>query len=88
MNRAFAGLRPDEAATLQSLGEEAEAIPIPPKQFDQIATSTAKDEDVAGKGIRGEFLLNDTGQAIKTTAHVSHASGEPDPGVTRQTDHR
>lgn len=81
MNRAFAGLRPDEAATLQALGKKAEAIAIPPEQFDQIAAATAEDEDVTGKGVGGEFLLNDAGQAIKATAHVGHAGGEPDPGA-------
>ncbi len=82
MHRAFAGLWPDKAAALQTLGKKAEAIPIPPKQFDQITTAPAKDEDVTGKGVGGEFLLNDAGQAIKAATHVGHAGGEPDPGAT------
>ena len=56
MNRAFAGLRPDEPATLQALGKQAETIPVPPEQFDQITTPTTEDEDVTGKGIGGKFL--------------------------------
>ena len=75
MNRPFAGLRPDEATTLQALGEEAEAIAIPPEQFDQIAAPATKDEDVTGKGIGGELLLSDAVQTIKATAHVGHAGG-------------
>ena len=71
MNRAFAGLRPDEAATLQALGEEAEAIPIPPKQFDQITAPSAKDEDVAGKGVGGELFLNDAGHPSSTVKRAS-----------------
>ena len=68
MNRAFAGLWPDEAAALQALGEEAEAIPLPPDQFYQLAASTANDEDVTGKGIGSEFLLNKAGQASNRPA--------------------
>ena len=77
MNRAFSGLWPDEAAALKTLGEEAAAIAVPPKQLDQITAPATEDEDMTREWIGGEFLLNDRGQTVEATAHVGHAGGQP-----------
>lgn len=48
-------LRPDEAATLETFGEQTETIAIPPEQLHQIAALSAKDEDMAGVRILFEL---------------------------------
>ena len=47
---AAAGLRPDEAAPLQPLGQQAKPVAGPPQQFDDIATAATEHEHVAVKG--------------------------------------
>ena len=88
MDRALGGLRPDEAATLQALGKEAQAVTIPPQQFDEIATPATEDEDVTTEGISAQPLLGDSCQTIEAPAHVGHPGGEPDARSRRQADHR
>ena len=78
MDRALGGLRPDEAAALQTFGEEAAAIAIPPEQLEQITASATEDEDMTREWIGSEFLLYDRGQTIETATHVGDPGSEPD----------
>lgn len=45
LHRAIAGRRPHETASLQPLGEQAEALPVPVQQFDEVTTAATKAED-------------------------------------------
>src|SRR6202035_5933119 len=51
VNRSALGLRPDEAATFQSLGEQAKTIAVPPQEFYDIASAPAKHEHMSGEGL-------------------------------------
>ena len=88
MNRAFDGLRPDEAAALQTLGKETQSVAILPEPFNEIATPATEDKNVTTEGIGPKLLLGDGRQTIKPSAHVSLSGREPDPGAGRQADHR
>ena len=66
MDGTLGGLWPDETTSFQALGKEAQAVAIPPEQFDQIAAPATKDEDMTTEGIGAQFLLGDTGQAIES----------------------
>lgn len=85
---AAVGLRPDEAALLQALGEEAKALAIPPQQLDNVAAPTTKDEHVPRERILKQRQLGNACQAVEAFAHVGHARCQPHPGARRQADHR
>jgi hypothetical protein len=56
-HHALLGTRPDESPALQPLGEQTQAIAIPPQQLDQIATATAKAKHVTRERILPEHRL-------------------------------
>jgi len=72
---------------LQPLGKQAQALAIPLQQLDDVAPSAAKDEHVSREQGLGKSGLRQSGQTIKSFAHVGHSSGQPDPRSHRQADH-
>ena len=58
------GLRPDESSSLQTLGKQTQTIAIPPQKLYDVASASAKHEDVSG-----ERLLV---QARSAPAHSGH----------------
>ena len=68
MHTALSCVWPNEAAALQTLGQQAQTITIPPQQLDQVATSATEDKDVPTKGIGRKMALNNRRQTIKATA--------------------
>ena len=65
--------RPDKAALLQPLGEEAETAAVPVQRLEIVAGLAAEQEQMTGKRIRTDDLLRFRGQAL-----------EPVPQVDRQ----
>ena len=51
---ATISLRPDEAPLLQALGKQAQALAVPPQQFDDVAPAATKHEHMAGERILGQ----------------------------------
>src|SRR5205823_4706170 len=66
-------LRPHESSALKALGEQAQAIPIPPQHFDPISTSTAEDEQLPGEGILRELQLHEGGKSIEPLPEIGAA---------------
>src|SRR6266567_1146115 len=58
VNRSALGLRPDETAALQSLGEQAQTIAVPPQELYDIASATAKNEHMSGEGLLLQHSLH------------------------------
>src|SRR5947207_1919481 len=81
-------LRPHESSALKALGEQAQAIPIPPQHFDPISTSTAEDEQLPGEGILRELQLHEGGKSIEPLPEIGDAGGQPHLYPGRQSDHR
>lgn len=78
---SFRSLRPDESASLKTLGKQAQAVSIEPEKLDHVASAPAKDEDVTGE----RLLLQHSGPET----HVSYPShrGDPDPPSRAKLDH-
>src|SRR5271165_3458378 len=57
-NRAARGLRPNKAPTLQSLREQTQPVAVIPENLDQIASPTAKHEDVSRKWLLLQLALH------------------------------
>src|SRR5215468_12000453 len=79
--------RPDEAATLQPLGEQAQALAVVPQDLDQPAAPTAKHEKLSTVWIALQLLLHQEAQAIKASPHVGMARRQPHPDASRKRDH-
>ena len=58
MHFALAGDRPDEAPTLQTFGEQAQAVPVCPQYLYHVTPTSAEDEKVAGVWFIFEDVLN------------------------------
>ena len=71
-------LRPDESASLQTLGKQTKTIAIPPQELDDVASAPAKHEDVSGERLLLKNGLHLRTQTIEATAHIGHAGGDPD----------
>lgn len=81
------GLRPDEAAALKPLGEQAKAIAVPPQQLHNITSAAAENEDMPGERLLLKHRLHLRAQAIEAAAHIGHAGGDPDLRARRKLDH-
>src|SRR5215468_2834731 len=79
---------PDEAAALQSLGEQAHALAIVPKNLDQSAPPPAEHEQVSAVRIAPERLLHPQRQPVEALAHVGVPGRQPHPRAGRKRDHR
>src|SRR5471030_600624 len=86
--RTTARLRPNETTTLQALGQQAQSIAVPPKQFHPVAPLAAKHEHLSGEGILGQCFLNQGSQAIEAFTQVGHPGSDPDPRARWQPNHR
>ena len=85
---ALLGPRPDESATLQALGEQAQPVAIPPQQLDQITAAAAEAKHVTRERILPKHRLRLRRQAVEPLAHVGGARRQPYPGARRQSVHR
>src|SRR3990167_5026982 len=81
-------LRPDKASLLQPFAKQAQAVAIPPQQFDPVTTPSAKGEDLTGEGIGFQLSLHHGRQTVEATTHVRDASGDPDTGSSGRGNHR
>jgi len=63
MHAALGGVRPDEAAAFQALGQQAQSIAVPPEQIDQVAPSATEDKDLPTKWVGRQVRLNNGRQA-------------------------
>src|SRR5581483_301386 len=79
--------RPHEAALLQPLGEQAEALPVPVENLDEIAALAAEGEQVAGKWVLLQYLLRHHTEAVETAAHVGRTARQIDAHTGRHGDH-
>src|SRR5215210_7704505 len=69
-HRAVGGARPQEAAPLQPLREQACALAVMPDDLQQIAATAAKAEQVPAQRIVPKHLLNLQRQARKALPHI------------------
>ena len=65
--------RPREAALLQPLGEQAEALAVPVQNLDQVAAPAAEHEQVARERLLLQHLLRQHRQAVEALPHVGRA---------------
>src|SRR5437016_1290760 len=63
-HRAISRRRPQEAATLQSLGEQAQTLSVMPQHLDQTTAPAAEHEQMPAVRIALERLLHHQRQAI------------------------
>jgi len=85
---ARCGLRPDEATTLQSLGQQHQPLAVEPQHLEDVPAAAAEDEDVAAEWVLSERGLHDGSQAVEAFPHVGVAGDDPHASVRRQPDHR
>jgi len=78
---------PHKPAFLQTLGEQAGSLPIPPDHFDKIAAPSPEDKHVAGERILVQGRLGLCRQSGKATPHVGHPGCQPDLRIRRNWDH-
>src|SRR6185312_16014840 len=87
-HNAFGRGRPNEAATLQALGEQAHPLAVMPEHFDQPAAAAAEYEQMPTVRVTLERLLHQQSQAIKALAHIGMAGCQPNPRTAWRQDHR
>src|SRR3546814_10001121 len=80
--------RPYEPSLFQPLGEQAEALAVPPQYLEEIAAPAAEHEQMAREGIVPQRFLDLPGQAVEALAHVGLAGRQPHPDTARDRDHR
>jgi len=80
-------LRPNEAATLQSLGKQAKPIAIEPQKFYLVAAASTKNKDVSREWLLVEHRLHLRAQPVEAAAHIRHASSKPGPRARAEFDH-
>src|SRR3546814_11379809 len=76
------------ATLFRSLGEQAEALAVPPQYLEEIAAPAAEHEQMAREGIVPQRFLDLPGQAVEALAHVGLAGRQPHPDTARDRDHR
>ena len=64
------------------LGEQTQAITVPPDNLDPVASPAAKDKELPGKWILGELRLHKTGEAIETVTQIREPAREPNARPT------
>src|SRR5512144_2997713 len=87
-HRALPGLRPDEPAPLQPLGEQAETLAVPIQHLDQVAALAAEDEQMPGERILPQHLLRQQQKPVEPLAPVRGAQRQVHPHARRNRDHR
>ena len=85
---AFSRRRPDKAAALQTLGEQAGPLAVPPDHLDEITPGTTEDEEMPAERVLRQNLLGQSRQRVETLAHVGLAGSKPHLRMGRHRDHR
>ena len=81
------GLGPGEGASLQALGEEDEAAPVPEQDLDQISPPIAEGEEVTRGRVLTDRLLSEAGEPREGLPHVCNPDGQVDPDARRDAQH-
>src|SRR5207248_6731644 len=84
---AALGLRPNESSVFEALGKQTQSIAVP-QQLDQIAATTAKDEDMPRERTLLEDRLYCCAQSGETTPQIRYTSCDPDLRPGWQRHHR
>ena len=63
-------LWPDEATTLQALGQEQQTLAIEPQHLEDVAATTTEHKHVAAEWIGLQHGLRQCGQAVEALPHV------------------
>lgn len=79
--------RPNKPAALQTLGEQACPLLIPPNDLQEITTSPPEDEHVAAEWIFGQRTLHLRCQCVESRPHVRRASSQPNARIAGDRDH-
>jgi hypothetical protein len=74
---------PSKSALLEPLREEAEALPIPVKDLDQISSTTAKAKNAARERVPLQNVLGHHAEAVEVAPHIGHAAREIDAHTGR-----
>lgn len=80
--------RPDEAALLQPLREEAQPLTVPPQDLDQPPRTAAEHEDLSGERIAVQVVLHQRGKPVEALPHVRVTGGQPHAQAQGNGDHR
>jgi hypothetical protein len=80
--------RPQKAAALQPLREQACALAIMPNDFDQIAAAAPKNIEIASMRIAIQILLNKPREARESPPHVGMTRRKPHPDIAGNRNHR
>ena len=86
-HRPVLRLGPDEPAALQPLGEQAQALPVPPQHLQEIAAPASKDEQRAAVRVELQHRLHPSGQPVEAFPHVGDAARQIDADIARNADH-
>src|SRR3546814_14607570 len=78
--------RPYEPSLLQPLGEQAEALAVPPQYLEEIAAPAAEHAQMAREGTVPKRLLDTPGQAVAGPAHIGLAARPPHPPPDRNSE--
>ena len=70
---------PHEAAFLQPLGEQTEALAVPPQHLQQIAATATEHEQMAAERVLRHSLLHHSSEPVEALAHVGTADRQPYP---------
>jgi len=81
------GLWPDEAATLEPLGQQHQSLSVEPQDLQDVAALATEDEDVAAERIGRERRLGHGSQTIEALPHVGVAGHDPHARVRGKADH-
>src|SRR3546814_18906577 len=76
------------ATLFRSLGEQAEALAVPPQYLEEIAAPAAEHDQMAREGIVPQRFLDLPGQAVEALAHVDLAVRQPHPDTAQDRAHR
>ena len=70
-NSSALDLRPDEPATLQSLGKQAQSVTIEPQKFNDVATAPPENKDMSGERLLLKHRLHLRTQTIEVGKRAS-----------------
>ncbi len=80
------GLRPDESAAFQTLGKQAQTIPVPPQHLNDVASPFAKHERVSRERLLVKHVLYLRTQTVKAATQIRYAHSNPDLGPNWKLD--
>src|SRR5689334_24083383 len=80
--------RPQEAAALQSLREQAGTLAVMPDHFQQIAAPPTKAKQMPAQRIAAQHFLHLQRQTRKTLPHIRVSGRQPNPYAGRNGNHR